>query len=231
MEILTKENLLSGGKNCSHCSFQDFDSLTKGNQASLVRMHFSHPESDGKSADVGSGGRIGILKNKSSYPEWNYSPFFSAKGVVKLGVKLWWNIPRATFSKVWVSEAEISPKFRAKNGVKNGKSSVFCENLRFSAPSEPSKCLNFQEKGWIRKNLRFSCENLRLGSLCHLSSVPLRAPREKGFLFQRLLTWTGSLFHKCRLSDNRGSERRSKKKRLKSPETLAELRVLWLRWC
>ena len=31
------------------------------NQVSLVRIHFSHPESDGKSADVGGGGRIGIL--------------------------------------------------------------------------------------------------------------------------------------------------------------------------
>ena len=53
MEILTKENLV--GKNCSHCNFQDFHSLTKGNQVSLVRIHFSHPGSDGKSADVGVG--------------------------------------------------------------------------------------------------------------------------------------------------------------------------------
>ena len=36
MEILTKENLV-GAKNCSHCSFQDFHYLTKGNQLSLVR--------------------------------------------------------------------------------------------------------------------------------------------------------------------------------------------------
>ena len=47
-------------KNCSHCSFQGFHSLTKGNQVSLVRNHFSHPESDGKSPDVGVGGRIRI---------------------------------------------------------------------------------------------------------------------------------------------------------------------------
>ena len=41
--------------------FQHFHSLSKGKQASLVSIHFSHPESDGKSADVGGGGRIGIL--------------------------------------------------------------------------------------------------------------------------------------------------------------------------
>ena len=36
---------------------------SKGNQASLARIHFSHPESEGKSADVGGGGQIGILTN------------------------------------------------------------------------------------------------------------------------------------------------------------------------
>ena len=42
MEILTKENLI-GAKSCSHCSFQDFHTLTKGNHVSLVvRIHFSH---------------------------------------------------------------------------------------------------------------------------------------------------------------------------------------------
>ena len=54
MEILTKENLV-------HCSFQSFRSLTKGNKVSLMRIHLSHPESDGKSSDVGVGGWIGIL--------------------------------------------------------------------------------------------------------------------------------------------------------------------------
>ena len=33
-------------KNCSHCNFQDFHSLSKGNQVSLVRIHFAHPESE-----------------------------------------------------------------------------------------------------------------------------------------------------------------------------------------
>ena len=55
------------GKNCSRCSFQDFHSLTKGNQVSLGRIHFSHPESDGKSSDVGVGGRIGILTNQREH--------------------------------------------------------------------------------------------------------------------------------------------------------------------
>ena len=49
------------GRNFSHCRFQDFNSLSKGSQVSLVRIHFSCPESDGKSADVGGAGRIGIL--------------------------------------------------------------------------------------------------------------------------------------------------------------------------
>ena len=53
MVILAKEKLVG--------SFQDLHSLTKGNRVSLVRIHFSHPQSDGKSADVGVGGRIGIL--------------------------------------------------------------------------------------------------------------------------------------------------------------------------
>ena len=39
--------------------------------------------------------------------------FFSTKGVVKLGVKFLWNFPRATFSRVWVSEAE---KFWVRQG-------------------------------------------------------------------------------------------------------------------
>ena len=43
------------GKNCSDCNFSDFYSLSKGNQVSLVRIHFSHPESDGKSADADQG--------------------------------------------------------------------------------------------------------------------------------------------------------------------------------
>ena len=61
---------------------------------------------------------------------------------------------------------------------------VFCENLRFSAKicgflrfPAPSKCLNFQEKGRICENLRFSAKICVLGSLCHLSSVPLSTPR------------------------------------------------------
>ena len=61
MEILTKENLV-GAKDHSHCSFQDFHSLRQENQVSLVRIHFAHPEADGKSSDIGVGGRIRVLK-------------------------------------------------------------------------------------------------------------------------------------------------------------------------
>ena len=46
-----------------YCSFLDFHSLSKEHQVSLLRtrIHFSHPELDGKSSEVGVGGRIGIL--------------------------------------------------------------------------------------------------------------------------------------------------------------------------
>ena len=53
------------------------------------------------------------------------------------------------------------------------KSAVFCGFLRFPAPS---KCLNFQEKGRICENLRFSAKIYILRVLCHLSSVTLSAP-------------------------------------------------------
>ena len=60
---------------------------------------------------------------------------------------------------------------------------VFCENLPFPAKicnflwfPAPSKCWNFQEKGCICENQRFSAKICVLGSLCHLSSVPLSAP-------------------------------------------------------
>ena len=52
MEILTKENMVGAERT--------FHSLTEGNQVCLVRTHFSHPESDEKSADVGGGDRIGM---------------------------------------------------------------------------------------------------------------------------------------------------------------------------
>ena len=62
---------------------------------------------------------------QSSYPaevrKWKFSPFFSAKGVVKLGVKFWWNFPHYVFQGLGVRR-KLSPKFHVKNDVKNGKS-------------------------------------------------------------------------------------------------------------
>ena len=58
-----------------------------------------------------------------------------------------------------MAEPEVTDLFRWRSPICGflRKSSVFCG---FPAPS---KCLNFQEKGWI-------CENLRFGlSLCHLT--------------------------------------------------------------
>ena len=60
---------------------------------------------------------------------------------------------------------------------------IFCENLQFSAKScgflwfpAPSKCLSFQWNSSKGKSAVF-CENLRLGSLCHLGSVPFKVKR------------------------------------------------------
>ena len=65
-----------------------------------------------------------VHKVQSSYPaevrKWNCSPFFSAKDVVKFGVKIWWNFPCYVFQGLGVWR-KISPKFHVKNGVKNGK--------------------------------------------------------------------------------------------------------------
>ena len=60
MEILTEENLVEA-KNCSHCSFQDFHSLSKGNQVSLVTTFLSEPGSKSKTADLGVGGGKMVL--------------------------------------------------------------------------------------------------------------------------------------------------------------------------
>ena len=60
MEILTKENLVD----CSHCNFQDFQSLTKGNQVSLVRIHFSHNQNQMENRQtLGSGVKSGSQKD------------------------------------------------------------------------------------------------------------------------------------------------------------------------
>ena len=40
---------------------EDIANLTKDKQVSLVRIQFPHPESDGKSSDVGVEGQNGIL--------------------------------------------------------------------------------------------------------------------------------------------------------------------------
>ena len=60
MEILNEENLVEA-RTVPTAISRTF-TLTEGNQVAKVRIHFSHPESDGKSSDLGGGGRIGILK-------------------------------------------------------------------------------------------------------------------------------------------------------------------------
>ena len=63
MEILTKEHLV-GAKTVPTAISRTFIPLLREASQALVRIHFSQPESDGKSSDVGVGVRVGILKNK-----------------------------------------------------------------------------------------------------------------------------------------------------------------------
>ena len=46
-----------GGESCSHCCFQDFRSLSKEHQVSLLRILFSLPETDGNHQMLGSARR------------------------------------------------------------------------------------------------------------------------------------------------------------------------------
>ena len=57
-------------------------------------------------------------------------------------------------------------------------SSVFCENLRFSAVSCSLQMLDFSGEEWTCENQRFSAKICVLGSLslCHLRSVTLSSP-------------------------------------------------------
>ena len=77
------------GKNWSRCNFQSFHSLRKENRVSLVRIHFLHPESDAKSADVGVGGPIGILSFGQStatfcrFARIEKIPIFEALGQIR----------------------------------------------------------------------------------------------------------------------------------------------------
>ena len=62
-------------------------------------------------------------------------------------------------------------------------------NLRFPAPS---KCWNFQEKGWICGNLRFSAKICVLGALCHLSSITLSSPWSQFTVFLHFTVYAPS---------------------------------------
>ena len=102
-----------------------------------------HPRGGGGilGKDVASG-RKGWIRlclqpqGQSSYPaevrKWKFSPFCSAKGVVKFGVKFWWNFPRYVFQGLGVRR-KISPKFHVKNGGENGKFHANFTLLRRSA--------------------------------------------------------------------------------------------------
>ena len=63
LDFLTKDICLQPepgrGKNCSHCNFQDFRSLTKGNQISLSTSPTQNQMENRQT--LGDGGRIGIL--------------------------------------------------------------------------------------------------------------------------------------------------------------------------
>ena len=60
MEIHNKANLV-GAKTAPTAISKTFSPLLRETRFYRVRIHFSHPEADGKSSDAGVGGRIGIL--------------------------------------------------------------------------------------------------------------------------------------------------------------------------
>ena len=60
MDILAEQNLVGAKIAPTAISRTSAPLVRRIN--SLLRIHFSHPESDGKSSDVGVGGRIGILR-------------------------------------------------------------------------------------------------------------------------------------------------------------------------
>ena len=125
-----------------------------------------------------------ISRKWSDYPffstVWEFSRISTFSRISRKGILL----KRPLFQKTPFSDAEHGKLSQGHRASYKGDApkvteanlrfpAVFCENLRFPAPS---KCLNFQEKGWICENLRFSAKICVLGSLCHLSSVTLSAP-------------------------------------------------------
>ena len=73
MEILTKVNLV-GARTAPAAISRTFTPLLRETRFSLVRIHFSHPEPDGKSSDVGVGGRIRILMWGVALPKLMWVP-------------------------------------------------------------------------------------------------------------------------------------------------------------
>ena len=104
-------------------------------------------------------------KLQSSYPaevrKWNFSPFYSAKGVVKFGLKFWWNFPCYVFQGLGF-RGKLSPKFHAKNGVKNGKFHAIFTLLGRGA--EKTLCLGFLSRPEISlgRTPRGSCNRTLL---------------------------------------------------------------------
>ena len=62
------------GKNAPTAVSRSFTPLLSENQVFLVRIHFSYPESDGKSEEVGRGDRIGIPEAVSLKTETSPAP-------------------------------------------------------------------------------------------------------------------------------------------------------------
>ena len=71
-------------RNCSHCNFQDFHSLTKGNHVSWVRIHFSTQNQMDNHQTFGRG-RVGMLKNQCSQAD-NISMWTPLWVILSLGL-------------------------------------------------------------------------------------------------------------------------------------------------
>ena len=99
-------------------------------------------------------------KGQSSCPaevrKWKFSPFFSAKGVVKFGMKFWWNFRCYVFQGLGV-RGKIAPKFHVKKGVKNGK---FHANFTLLGRSAEKRLLQKSEGNFSEQSPRWILQGI-----------------------------------------------------------------------
>ena len=126
--------------------------------------------------------------------EWSFSPFFSAKGVVKF----WWKCPCYVFQGLGV-RTKISPEIHAKNGVKNGRFHAnftllgrgadkirTCKNSRINRVWRTFQCYYLSRLHFLN-----SCFYPKHGSTFFFSER--RRQDDESWRLSVLLTWPGTL--------------------------------------